>query len=416
MDKITIAFVHHTVKRGGGSEQVLYDIINGLNPDKFRPVLCCLYGSGELGEQLRSQGCVTYQNLVETPTDPRNSMRIASILRKERADILFVSDAFHNVIVGRLAATQARTPISALIFHTFDTVIRQGASFTRRTMLEMTDKFMYPQFDHAIALAETHKDYLISTKHIPGKKISVVYNGVEPERFTTEVDVAAIRAELQVPDDAHVVGIVAGLRRWKAHDMFLNAAQAVLLELPNTYFIIVGDGPDRQRLEEMAQQLNIEDHVRFLGVVANVSQLLRVFDVSTLSSIHEALPITLLEAMAAERPVVATDVGSVCEIVEDGVTGFLTPSGDADRFAQSILRILKDPALGRAFGLAGRQKIEKQFTVERMVHQYETLFTKWVDEHRQSVRQSQRGPTQRKARPWTPQETKVGTVDDSRRN
>ena len=179
---------------------------------------------------------------------------------------------------------------------------------------------------------------------------------MEPEQFTTEVDVAAIRADLQVPDDAHVVGIVAGLRRWKAHDMFLRAAQAVLLESPNTYFIIVGDGPDRQRLEEMARQLNIEDRVRFLGVVANVSQLLRVFDVSTLSSIHEALPITLLEAMAAERPVVATDVGSVCEIVEDGVTGFLTPSGDADQFAQSILRILKDPALGRTFGLAGRQK------------------------------------------------------------
>ena len=385
MDKITIAFVHHSVKRGGGSEQVLYDIILGLDKDKFRPVLCCLYGLGELGKQLQAEGYQTYQHLVNTPLDPRNIGRIASILRQERADILFVSDAFHNVIVGRLAAFQARTPTTALIFHTYDTVIRQGTHPGRRALLELTDKLLYPQFDHMVALAETHKQYLTSVKHISAQKIAVVHNGVDLDLFEDPVDTAVLRSNLEIPEGAQIVGIVAGLRRWKAHDMFLKAAATVLTDAPNTFFVIAGDGPERSRLEEMAQCLGIQERTRFLGTVDNVPTLLRAFDLSALSSNHEALPITLLEAMAAARPVVATDVGSVCEIVEDGVNGLLVLSGDTDQFAAAMLRILKNPDLARRFGEAGRKTVEEKFTVERMVRRYETLFTEWASSPRQAV-------------------------------
>ncbi len=410
MDKITIVFVHHTVKRGGGSEQVLYDIIHGLDRERFRPVLCCLYGLGELGRQLQDEGCVTYQNLVGRPYDPRNVARVAAVLRQEHADILFVSDAFHNVIVGRLAARQAGTPVSALIFHTYDTVMRQGITPSRRAMLEVADRAFYPQFGHVIALAETHKDYLISKKRIPARKIDVAYNGVDLRQFSAPVDRDTARAALQIPPGAQVVGIVAGLRRWKAHDMFLRAAAKVLAQMPDTFFILAGDGPERGRLEEMAQHLGIQHRVRFLGVVQNVPALLPAFDLSALSSIHEALPITLLEAMAAQRPIVATDVGSVAEIVEDGVNGFLAPSGDADRFAAGMMRLLNDPELARRFGIAGRKKVEQNFTVQRMVARYETLFTEWVDAGRRSAPAAHEGQDM-----WTPRPTNMRTIDDTYR-
>jgi glycosyltransferase involved in cell wall biosynthesis len=160
--------------------------------------------------------------------------------------------------------------------------------------------------------------------------------------------------------------------------MFLKAAALTLQEAPRTYFVLAGDGPERRKLEHLARELGIVDRVRFLGVVANVPAILKTVDVSVLSSVHEALPLTLLEAMAAARPVVTTDVGSVCEIVEDGVNGFVVPSGATEQFAQAILRLLRDPELARRFGQAGRHKVEQKFAVERMVRRCEALFAEWV--------------------------------------
>lgn len=384
-NRMTIVVVHHTMKRGGGSEQVLYDLIHGLDKKRFRPVLCCLYGLGELGEQLRAEGCHTYQNIVRTKFDPRNVFKIASILRHEQASMLYVTDAFHNVIVGRLAAFLARTPLSVIIFHTFDTLMRRKPRSLRSMLLTLTDKIFLPHFHKAIALAETHKRYLVSTKHIPAPKISVIYNAVDLRKFAHAVDVRALKRTLNVPDDAQVVGIVAGLRPWKAHDVFLTAAAEVLQKAPDTYFVIAGDGSERDNLEKMALDLRISDRVRFLGVVDNVPTLLRAFDLSVLSSYHEAFPISLLESMAAARPIVATDVGSVSELVEDGVNGYLVPPRAPRQLARAMMRILRDPQLGKRIGEAGRKRVEKQYTVERMVSRSESLMLEWAGSFRRAT-------------------------------
>jgi glycosyltransferase involved in cell wall biosynthesis len=378
MEKITIAIVENTLVRGGGSERVLYDLIHGLDKKRFRPVLCCLYRPGELGEQLRAEGYRVYQNIVEMKYDPRNVLKIASILRREGADILCVTDAFHNVVVGRLAAFLARTPISVIMFHSFDQLIRKTAPRLRRLLLEFTDMLLLPHFHRAIALSETHKQYLTSVKRIPAPKIAVAYNGIDLGKFAHTGHAHQVRSSLQIPDGARVVGIVAGLRRWKAHDVFLAAAKAVVREAPDTFFVIAGDGPERSKLEKLARDLCLSDRVRFLGTVNDVPTLLQAIDLSVLSSVTEAFPLTMLESMAAALPVVATDVGGVSEIVEDGVNGFLAPPGAPDQLAQAMLRVLKDPELGRRLGAVGREKVEQQYTVERMVHRYESLFTECV--------------------------------------
>jgi glycosyltransferase involved in cell wall biosynthesis len=265
------------------------------------------------------------------------------------------------------------------MFHSFDQFIRKtSVRLLRRLLLEFTDMILLPHFHRAIALAETHKQYLTSVKHIPASKIAVAYNGIDLRKFAHTGHAHQVRRSLQIPDGAHVVGIIAGLRRWKAHDVFLTAATSVVREAPDTYFVIAGDGPERSKLEKMARDLHLTDRVRFLGTVDDVPTLLQAIDVSVLSSVSEALPLALLESMAATRPVVATDVGSVSEIVDDGVNGFLVTPGAPDQLAQAMLRVLKDPELGRRLGEAGRKKVEQQHTVERMVHRYESLFIEWA--------------------------------------
>jgi glycosyltransferase involved in cell wall biosynthesis len=385
MDRITIVVVHHTMKRGGGSEQVVYDMFHGLDRQRFRPVLCCLYGLGELGAQIKSEGFTTYEHVIRSKFNPCNVFRVAAVLKRERADIMYVTDGFHNAVLGRLAALLARIPLSVIIFHTFDRLIWNSVQQSwRRKFVRLQDLLLLRHFHRAIALGQLHKKYLMEDKQLSESKISVVYNGIDLSKFARPVDGRQIRRELQIPEGAQVVGMVAGLRRWKSHDVLFNAAVEILRERPETYFLLAGDGPERDRLERLARELNLTDRVRFLGVVADVPALLRAFDVTALSSAHEAFPLSLLESMAVALPVVATDVGSVSEIVDDGVTGLLVPPARSHELAQAVLRLLRDPALGQRFGEAGRRKVEQNFTVERMARRCESLFLDWASAARGS--------------------------------
>lgn len=372
MEKITIAFVEPSLEIGG-AEHIICSLIRGLDKDKFRPVLCCLYGLGQLGQQLQAEGYQTYHNLMPTKYDPRSIMQLATILRREKSCILYVTNAVVNVFVGRLAAFVARVPLCVISIHTYDTVIQKYMSYFKNVKRWLANKMLLPYFDRVIAVAEMQKKYLISSMHVPAQKITVVYNGIDLHRFTHPVDIRAVRRNLQIPDGAEVVGIVANLWPWKTHDVFLRAGAILMREVPDTCFVIAGDGPERNKLEKMAQNLDMADHVLFLGTVDDVPTLLKSVDLSVITSVHEAFPLALLESMAASRPVVATNVGSVPEIVVDGLTGFLVPPGAPDQLAQAMLRVLRDPELARRFGENGRSIVERKFTVESMVSRTESL-------------------------------------------
>lgn len=378
MEKITIVFVQPTLKVGG-SERTLFSLIRGLDEDRFRPVLCCLYGLGPLGEQLEAEGYQVHHDVIHTKYDPRGILRVASILGRERPCILYMSNALLNVAVGRLAAFLARVPLCVIVFHSQDALLEPFVRRSRRLKRSLTEKALVPHFDRVIAVAETHKAYLASSKHIPAHKIAVVYNGIDLRQFAHDVDTQTVRRRVQLPPGARVVGIVANLWPWKAHDVFLQSAAIVLEEVPDAYFVVVGDGPERDNLEKMAGALAIADHVRFLGAVDDVPALLRCFDLSVLSSAHEVFPLALLESMAASRPVVATNVGSVPEIVIDGLTGFLAPPGAPDRLAQGMLHVLRHPELAHKLGQEGRKRVEELFTVERMVARTESLLLDLVN-------------------------------------
>ena len=375
--RITIAFVENRLRLGGGSEQVVHDVIRGLDPNRFRPVLICLHELGELGESLASDGVKTYQDVAGHSLDPRNVLRLARILKSEKADFLYVTDGFHNMVAGRLAAFLARTQESVLIFHSYDTILRKGGKPLRLAILKLSDVLFHPRFTRIIALSESHKQYLHTVKGIPKEKIQIVYNGIDCDRYAPSEDAREMRRKYGLPLDGQVVGMIAGLRRWKGHDMFLKSAAVVLKQSPSTVFVLAGDGPEQERLESLADELGVAANVRFLGRVENVPELLAALDVSVLSSVHEAFPLSLLESMSASLPMVATDVGSVCEIVEDGVNGYLVPSGDHEKFAAAILRLVQDPELARRLGASGRKKLENQFTLGRMVGRCEALFTEW---------------------------------------
>jgi glycosyltransferase involved in cell wall biosynthesis len=267
---------------------------------------------------------------------------------------------------GRLAAWRAGVPIVASALHS--TGWPDGVGRLNRLLTPITDAF--------IAVADPHGQYLVEREGFPQRKVCVIPNGVDVERFRTGGERLAARKELGLTPTTPVAGIVAALRPEKNHELFLRAAASVRQRIPEATFLIVGDGPERPKLEAIAAELGIAQSVRFLGTRSDIPRLLAAMDVFALTSRMEANPVSILEAMATGRPVVAPKVGSIAESVADGVTGYLTEQGNGEQTAQRICELLENMELARSMGRAGQKIVVDRWSLDVMVRGYEQLMSR----------------------------------------
>jgi glycosyltransferase involved in cell wall biosynthesis len=223
-----------------------------------------------------------------------------------------------------------------------------------------------------IADAQFIRDCQIHDFYTKPDKISVVYNGVNLNRFA-KADPAQKSESLKklgVPVDTSVVVSIAQCIKDKGLDFFIQAAGIILEKRPNSIFFVIGDGPERSALERQAKALGLQDKVVFTGVRTDTEMYLSIADVFVLLSVwEEAFAFTLLEAMASSCPVVATRVGAIPESILDGVTGILVPPQDVKATAEAILELLNDGTLRKRMGLAGRERVERHFSLERWIEE-----------------------------------------------
>jgi glycosyltransferase involved in cell wall biosynthesis len=242
-------------------------------------------------------------------------------------------------------------------------------------VLTMFERLMSRITDLVIANAESVKEYVSRIHRIAASRIHVIYNGISMDRIAQ----GAVSAAAGVASDRWGVGprtvtMIASLTPKKDHATFLAAARIVRSELPETRFLVVGDGPLRQELEARVREMEIEDSVLFTGEVDDTAALLAAIDVSVLTSLKEGCSNSVIESMAAGKPVVATRVGGNPELVEDGVTGFVVPAGDAHAVARRVIELLSNPELRRRMGEAGQARAWARFTAERMVEETTSLY------------------------------------------
>jgi glycosyltransferase involved in cell wall biosynthesis len=197
------------------------------------------------------------------------------------------------------------------------------------------------------------------------RRCVVVPNGLDLSAFVPARDRATVRRSLGLSPGDRVVGVVGRLAPFKGHEFLLQAFARLRAEDARIRLLVVGDGPRRAALERQAIELGIADAVQFTGHREDVADLLPTMEVFVLPSVAEDFGRVLLEAMALERPVVATEAGGVPEIIERQVCGLLVPPADPQALADAVRTLLADPALGRAMGRAGRQRVESAFSLQR---------------------------------------------------
>lgn len=357
----------------GGLEIMVLNLVSGLDSSRFRSTVCCFDTLGSLAGEARARGVDVHLLTRARGVDWRYPFRLAGFLRRQCVDVLQAHNPtafFYGALAGRLA----RVPCVVYTEHGRDLSAGWKVRLAHRVLARLVDR--------VVAVGE-HGRRLLESEGVPATRITRIYNGIDPAPYAgaarPEHRLAA-RAALGLPGESPVVGIVARLDPIKNHEGLLRAFALVLDRLPSAILLVVGDGPPRAELEALARALGLAEAARFLGTRSDIPRVLAALDLFVLPSHSEGLSLTLVEASAAARPIVATDVGGNGEVVEHGVSGLLVPRADVPALANALVSLLADAPRARAMGAAGRARFERQFTLASMVGGYASLYTDCLGE------------------------------------
>ncbi|OGW75262.1 MAG: hypothetical protein A2Z72_00840, partial [Omnitrophica bacterium RBG_13_46_9] len=223
--------------------------------------------------------------------------------------------------------------------------------------------------DYVIAISEAVKDHLVNDFNVKEEKVCLLYNGVDTDKFSDTIpeDEKILLRENLGFGSRPVIGCIARLSPVKGLHYLLFAMKEVLKDLPEAQLFLVGDGPSRKELTDLAKRLGIDNNIFFASSNVQTGRLLSVMDVFVFHSLEEGLGLSLLEALASGKPCVASLVGGVSSIIEDGLTGVLVPPRDAHSLSEAITKVLKDKKLSALLAENGREIIKRKFSLDRMV-------------------------------------------------
>jgi glycosyltransferase involved in cell wall biosynthesis len=250
---------------------------------------------------------------------------------------------------------------------------RHQPDYPRRKRM-LANRLLLEKRDRVVGVGRAVRDALIANEGIPPPRVAVLYNGVDLQPFAAAADRDAARREMGLGPEHLVLIQVARLDYLKDHLTAVRTLERVLARRPEARLVLVGEGPEREPIEREVRRRGLTGHVRLLGLRKDVARLVPAADLFLLTSLSEGIPLTLIEAMAAGLPVVATDVGGVSEVVADGRTGALAPARDDARLAEHCLRLAADPVLRAAMGRRGRERAAERFAEPQMHAGYRQLY------------------------------------------
>ncbi len=308
--------------------------------------------------------------------DLRTILRLARLIRSERPTILHTHTAKAGA-VGRIAALLAGDARPPVIVHTFHGHVLRGYFNPALTAaFRLLEQLLARVATKLVAVSPEVRDDLVALGVAPAAKFAVVRLGIELDERVDydEEGRKATRRLLGIPPDAFVVGWIGRMTAVKRTEDIARTLQALVERGVDGYLCLVGDGPDRTRLERRMHELGVAKRCLFVGYQENVARFYDAMDVLLLTSVNEGTPVSVIEALAAGRPVVATRVGGVSDVVRDGVDGFLAEVADVESLAARLAELAGDPELRTRMGNAGRAHVVDRYAVERLVDDIDRLY------------------------------------------
>ena len=351
----------------GGAQRIFLTTAAHVRRERFNFILCCLGKPGALVPEAQAQGHeIIILNRLQSSNDLGAIWALARLMRRRRVQVVQSFLYSRASLYARLAALLVSVPVVI--------AAEMGPVGERSLKKRLADRFLSLVTDHFVALSKATKVQTTALQSVASKRVSVIYPGVDPSQFTARGPGDDLRRSLSIAPDAPVIGVVARLDPVKGHVHLLDAIPQVLTRFPGSRLLIVGTGSAEGKLVQRVASLGLSKAVIFTGARRDIPQLLKAMDLFVLPSLHEGFGFALLEAMACCLPVVATEVGGIPEVVQDGQTGLLVPPADPSALAEAIIRLLEDETTRTAMGRAGHDRVMARFTVQRTAEETERLY------------------------------------------
>lgn len=345
----------------GGLENFTIELSKELQHTGDTLFICCLDKLGNLASNATDFNIQVINLNIKPGIDLKCLWNLRKFIIENKIDVVHS----HNkkpLIYGSIAAKLASVKH---IIHT-----RHGQA------PDVVSGYIWRLNSKVVTISENAKACLIESNKLTYSKVKVIENGIPLNKFDSICKSVSVKLkhEIGLSEQNTVIGIVARLAIEKDHETLLLAFAEIIKLNNKATLVVVGDGPLYDKLQKLAQELSIEKKVYFLGFRKDIAELISMFDVFVLSSISEGMSLTLLEAMAAKKPIVATNVGGNPEVVQNNVTGFIVPPQQPQEMANAINKLLTDSALSKEFGLNGYQRIKSKFSLASMALKYRKIY------------------------------------------
>ena len=355
----------------GGGERLAIQIATQLDPERFESVICASRRPGPVGldpsvpvaKRMVEESGIRYLGL-ERHSGLRldDWLPLYRLLRRERFDVVH-AHKFGSNVWGTLIGRLARVPVIVAHEHTW--------SFEGEPLRKLLDRQLIGRGSSVfVAVSEEDRRKMIEIEGVRPGKLLFVPNGISG-RGPVGIDV---RAQLGIPPEARVIGTLGVLRPQKALDVLIRAAAPLLREMPDLRVLIVGEGPERPVLEQLVEREGLGDQVLLPGFRDDVPDVISMFDVAASSSAFEGSPLAMMEFMEAGLPIVATRVGGVPDLIDDGVHGLLVDFGDVEGLTAALRRMLGDRDAARQMGERARERRRREFDLDVVVGRFEALY------------------------------------------
>ncbi len=339
----------------GGGQWSLYYLIKHLDRERFHPIVLCP-GEGELAERMKEAGAEVVSLRIGRirHLNPLVVWRLLSFIKENSIDLIHTdstTETFYCGIVARIRGTP-------LVWHIR---VDEGGWFLYRVLSMLATRII------VVSQALRRGFPWLRSNH----RLSIVYNAIDLEDFDSS-STSSIRKELKIKGDEMLIASIGRIEEKKGHGILISAMK----DIKDARLIMIGRGEADyiNRLKALSESYGVSDRVFFMGYREDIPSILKEIDILVVTSFTEGFSRAILEAMAAGKPVIATDVGGNREAVVDGVTGYIVPPGDSDALVSRIRDLIKDPEKRERMGRAGRDRVEQEFTMEKNVKKVERLY------------------------------------------
>jgi glycosyltransferase involved in cell wall biosynthesis len=360
---IKVLFIIDSLPLGGAENQIV-TLATALRNDRYSIHVCCLRSEGVQADTLKKRGISVVHLGMRLRYWPIAVYKLYRLITKLKPSIVH-THLYQAGIWGRLAAKLAGVPIILSTEH---------SNVFPSHRIKFLEQFANHFTDKTIVVSETIRQWLIQSQGILPENIIFIPNAVDVEQFNVLKSRDQFNIQLARDTTTIIIGTVARLVKAKRLDYLLEAAKLVWAEAPQARFLIIGDGPLHEELEEMAKRLDLTQCVRFLGNRRDIPELLAGLDLFILSSEREGIPVAMLEAMAASIPVVATCVGGIPQVIQNGKNGVLVPPHDPLALANAIIALCKNSSAREAIGGEGYRTVLAYYSIRVVANQIASLY------------------------------------------